>query len=678
MYSIEEKIKSIININHTGKYAIDSMSSALFSDIDIARWLVANAVKDDPHIFRMLSDNIRNDRDLAYKAVEKNGLVVEHLPDALKSDKKIALAALANNLASCEFIDSELMNDFDVGIELIKQSADRHTSMDVFEFLGARLLGEKEFALAALGYSSDIYIYLSNKLRSDYDVCYAAVTRFGWVIEHFDGKYRSNKQICLAAAESSGDSIQFMDRRMRGDYDVAMVAVTKYGDAIQYLTKDLKNNKTIVLAALDRGASFENVGEDIKNDRDVVLKAVSRNRYNFYSIPNGFRMDREVVLAAVSMCESAIKNIDPRFKFDKEIVMAAVTLDGFSICDIEDELKCDKDIALAAVKSRKGAYRFISDELKYDRDLIEAAFGSKNSADWSETALNEWVSEEADSSLKKIIDPFISPTSNISRDLTEFEQALALVREYKRYSYYTGYRELDIRWRINKEIARTAVESGMGPYELETSLLADKEFVLELMRMLGQGKCHGFGGCLAKELLCDKGFAISAVEVDGKFIEFLPDTLRQDKDIVLAAIMNNGHAINFIHDACFSDQEFVRKILFEASKQSGVFIFEWDCQGLLNNLRRCLEEEEIAGLIGFCKQAYINPTLLLDDKNSSGEYSAIKSFGSKTVMRNINDIKIVSAFDEGGKKTNRMALSRFDLLNKICNDSLFFLRGLLK
>lgn len=673
MYSIDEKIKAILKIDRCGKYAIDEMSGDLFSDVDIANRLLARAIKDDPKIFGMLSGDFRNDPDFSLKAVEKNGLAFEYLSDTLKSDKKIALAALKNNFASCEFFDSELMNDFDVGIELVKQLANKSGGLDSFKSLGVNLLGDKDFALIALKYTSDIYPYLSKELRDDYDICYAAVTRHGWAIEHIGLKYRWNKQICLAAAMSDGSAVQFMNWRFRGDYDVAMAAVLSEGYSIQFLTKKLKNDKNIALAALSNGGNFRDLGDDIKRDKDVVIMGASSG-IGFELLPDEFKLDRDVVLALVSTRGEEIKKIGSIFRGDKEIVMAAVACDGFLIREIEDELKCDKDIALAAVRSRSEAYEYISDELKSDRDLIEAAFGSANPFGSSKNDLIERVSEEADSSLKKSISEFTPSVDNISRDDFGFEQALAVAKEYRRHLYYNGYEKLDIKWRLNKDIARAAVENGMLPRHLDETLIADKEFFLEVIRICGEGyRCHGFHENLPEELLRDNNFSISAVEICGDFIQFLPDIFRQNKDVVLAAVKNNGRAINFIHEACFGDPDLVATILSEAYQRSGIYIFEGVCEELLAKLRTSLEDEQIASSIGFCRLAYIKPSSLLNNAYSSSESLSKNNFDLEAVAQNSEKIDFSYSFDGVVTKLNRTMTSKFELFKKSCVKYFFFL-----
>jgi hypothetical protein len=82
------------------------------------------AINNDVSIFKTLSEELRDDYDISYTAISKNGNNLQFASERLRNNKSIVLAAVANHGDAIEFASEELKNDKDIllaTVECIKK-----------------------------------------------------------------------------------------------------------------------------------------------------------------------------------------------------------------------------------------------------------------------------------------------------------------------------------------------------------------------------------------------------------------------------------------------------------------------------------------------------------------------------------------------------------------------------
>merc|ERR1711990_682349 len=119
-------------------------------------------VKKNPFAVRHLSEELKNDKDVALAAVKKHGCAVKYLIE-LKNDLDVALAAVTQDGHALRHLSEELRNKKDVALAAVKESG------HALRHLSEELRDKKDVALAAVKRSGLAVAYLSEELKNDWD-----------------------------------------------------------------------------------------------------------------------------------------------------------------------------------------------------------------------------------------------------------------------------------------------------------------------------------------------------------------------------------------------------------------------------------------------------------------------------------------------------------------------------
>lgn len=104
-----------------GKFgiAIQYASYPLRNNKDIA----LKAVTRSGFAFSYLSQNLQNDKELALIAVKHDGILLEHASETLKNDKEVVSIAVQSTPFSFDCASAELRDDKDFVLELVSQNS---------------------------------------------------------------------------------------------------------------------------------------------------------------------------------------------------------------------------------------------------------------------------------------------------------------------------------------------------------------------------------------------------------------------------------------------------------------------------------------------------------------------------------------------------------------------------
>lgn len=75
----------------------------------------------------MLNEELRNDREIALAAVQRNGLALQYLGETLRKDRTIAFEAIWQNRAALSLAKEEIRNEWVASFE--RPCSDGHTSI---------------------------------------------------------------------------------------------------------------------------------------------------------------------------------------------------------------------------------------------------------------------------------------------------------------------------------------------------------------------------------------------------------------------------------------------------------------------------------------------------------------------------------------------------------------------
>ena len=257
-----------------------------------------------------------------------------------------------------------------------------------FQFMDEKFRDDTDIALAAINNHSLALAKVSDRLRADRNVVYAALSGClsGEVMEHADEKFKSDedlvweflkkgkwqmyrfisselqekKEIALLAVQMStnGFIIRDIPEKFKTDRAFIMESLTPsefnpenlQGRLIEFIPDELKDDEELVKLALIRsnGSALEFASDRIKADKDLFLGLPVLNvAYEYAS--EEIRSDRELCLKILEQenCVTHLRNAPKVIKKDKEIILKAIKLKPWALSFADKSLHKDKDLLAA-------------------------------------------------------------------------------------------------------------------------------------------------------------------------------------------------------------------------------------------------------------------------------------------------------------------------------------------
>jgi hypothetical protein len=281
-------------------------SEELKNDIDVVMALLSTKKDfdlDDP--FKFVGKKFKGDREIALKAVKRNGKSIQSVSEDLMKDREIILNALKNEYIVFKFliqIDSDYMNDKEIVLAAVQSnrrmlqyaSEEMKNDMDVglkvgsLEYIGNKLKNNKEFLFKAA--EMKYFDELEHEFMSERDFVLKIVQLNGKLLKSASKALRDDKEIVLESLKNS-NSIRFASGRLRNDEEIALECIKNFPE------------------------SFGHLGEKLKT-KEFVIKAL---RLNPLIIPSKKKMeDMEIILMASKWHKliKEVKTFNLNFKFE--------------------------------------------------------------------------------------------------------------------------------------------------------------------------------------------------------------------------------------------------------------------------------------------------------------------------------------------------------------------------
>jgi hypothetical protein len=324
-------------------------------------------------ILDKVGDNLKEDKEVVLKVLEKNASEFGHISDVLRSDIDFMRAALRTNgliLGEPSFPDG-LKHDCEVVLEAVKSNG------YALEFAPRALQDDFEIVLAAVNHSGGAIEHASSELMSNRDIVLAAAEGDGYALAHVPNHLKTEKSFILHAVEHHGEALEYAADELKNDHEIVLSAVKQNGLALQYASELLRQNKEIVTAAVNqKGIALEFAAEFLRDDRDVVLAAARQQCRSLKYASTTLKNDFEIVLAAVTTRGCALQHGSAEMRNNREIVSMATCKFPCVFRFASEELRSDFDFALPLVKRDGDVLGCLSDELKSNFEMILAAMSS--------------------------------------------------------------------------------------------------------------------------------------------------------------------------------------------------------------------------------------------------------------------------------------------------------------
>lgn len=71
-------------------------------------------------------------------------------------------------------------------------------------------------------------------VQDDFDIVVAAVTQYGWALEHASDALKNDRNIVMAAVSQNGWALEHASDALKAERSVVLTAVNRYGEALRY------------------------------------------------------------------------------------------------------------------------------------------------------------------------------------------------------------------------------------------------------------------------------------------------------------------------------------------------------------------------------------------------------------------------------------------------------------
>lgn len=165
------------------------------------REVVLWSVRSQGETLYIMADTFKSDRDVVMESVRSSGLSLQHSADALKADRDVVFAAVSNNGRALRFAAAPLKDDCGLLSAAFKQA----WGIDLPEHDCA---SRRDMALGAARIDGSILEVLSDSLKADVDIAFAAVRQSPDALRHVARACLRYEDVVLAASHASHNAAE--------------------------------------------------------------------------------------------------------------------------------------------------------------------------------------------------------------------------------------------------------------------------------------------------------------------------------------------------------------------------------------------------------------------------------------------------------------------------------------
>jgi hypothetical protein len=250
--------------------------------------------------FKNLPENIRYNKNILLKAIEKDYLSLQYTSNELKNDPKIILMAISQNHRAFYFASIELRNN-------------RH------------------FILEASKHNRWLLLVIDKQFQNDYEIFLECINNNGDLYDYVSQQYNSNLP-------------NFISRKFIREPEVILSCIQNSNTAIWHIPDELKNDRCFMAMAISKNYKALCVASDkLTSDRSFILEIVKKNAMIMLIIKSEVRFKYSLL-----------------YKNDEEICLLAVVnrpwILSYCSCDLQNNF----NFIVKAISQNKDVLRCVS------------------------------------------------------------------------------------------------------------------------------------------------------------------------------------------------------------------------------------------------------------------------------------------------------------------------------
>jgi len=242
-------------------------------EINALNILKKNNVMDQSH------DAIENDREFMIRAVkETRGHIFRYAPDAFKSDEEIALIAievfdwtLAAYFSSSilQYVSSELRSNKNLILKAVEKSGLE------LQYASDNLKDDIDVVLKAVKQNDSSLQYASNKLKNNEEFKRRAVIQSHLFIIKLPESYKDNKEFALHVLKKNKFIFSFLSEKLKADEDIVLSILPEHVGYLEFASMQLRGNINFMLKAVKlNGLSLLYASDNLKTDKTLLSECL--------------------------------------------------------------------------------------------------------------------------------------------------------------------------------------------------------------------------------------------------------------------------------------------------------------------------------------------------------------------------------------------------------------------
>lgn len=234
--------------------------------------LIVDQVIRDPKAYQFLSDAWRADVDVARASIGKHGITLAFAPLHLKQDREMAYLAVQANGLAIDFVHPDLVSsDLNLCIKAVKKHA------DAIELLPAAMRIHEEVLIALLGcqiFGHGLFKqYVPDALLRNAAFMLRAVSLNGRLLKMASSRVYMRPEVACAAARNCG---RFAFKRLEECYEIPAVL-----EVLESMQAECEAKMDAYLMEVDPKKKEALYWEVIRYESDFGIRSIRSERYAY-------------------------------------------------------------------------------------------------------------------------------------------------------------------------------------------------------------------------------------------------------------------------------------------------------------------------------------------------------------------------------------------------------------
>ena len=224
--------------------------------------------KDIVGFYKQISSRLKQDKEIASKAMQINFRVYADIPTSLKNDIELLKKVVNAKPSVIRLFNNKLKDNKELAITALSRSGRN------FKYLSKKLQNDKAIIMLAIEKFPGVFKDISVEHRNDINIAKLAVSKEPGNLIHVSPKTRSNKPF-IKYAILRGASLKHASKALKADHDIVRHAVTQYDSNLHFADKSIKENKNFLLKHFPLHVVFRYCSSKILQDKEIFIDGLN-------------------------------------------------------------------------------------------------------------------------------------------------------------------------------------------------------------------------------------------------------------------------------------------------------------------------------------------------------------------------------------------------------------------